>query len=105
MAMKTIVMLLDDLDGGEADRTVTFELDGTGYEIELNEANIERLTKTLQPYIDKARKPQPRKPQRDEVGGGTAQVRVWAREQGIPISDRGRVPAETLDAYRRRSRA
>ena len=101
MAMKTIVFLQDDVDGGEADRTVTFSLDGTGYEIELSQANIERLTTAMQPFIDKARKTKGAKgPSSAKSGVDTAQVREWAREQGLPISDRGRVPAEILDAYR-----
>jgi len=35
MAQKTIVILTDDIDGGDANRTVTFSLDGTSYEIDL----------------------------------------------------------------------
>jgi hypothetical protein len=30
-----------------------------------------------------------------------AQVRAWARENGARVSDRGRVPASVVDAYRR----
>ena len=28
-------------------------------------------------------------------------VRVWARENGFTVSERGRIPAEIADAYRR----
>lgn len=101
MATKTIVFLQDDVDGGKADRTVTFSLDGAGYEIELSEANIERLTTAMQPFIDKARKTKGAKGISSAKSGvDTAHVREWAREQGMTISDRGRVPAGILDAYR-----
>lgn len=104
MAMKTIVFLQDDVDGGEADRTVTFSLDGTNFEIELSQANIERLTTAMQPFIDKARRTKGAKSVSSTKSGvDTAQVRMWAREQGLPISDRGRVPAEILDAYREKN--
>ena len=33
MAQKVQIILEDDLDGGEADETVSFALDGTSYEI------------------------------------------------------------------------
>ena len=59
------------------------------------------LTTAMQPFIDKARKTKGAKGISSAKSGvDTAQVREWAREQGLPISDRGRVPAEILDAYR-----
>ena len=39
MAQKVEVHLEDDLDGGPADDTVTFALDGKDYEIDLSTAN------------------------------------------------------------------
>ena len=29
----------------------------------------------------------------------TSQVRQWAREQGMPVGDRGRIPAELVAQY------
>jgi hypothetical protein len=40
MAKTTIVQLTDDLDGGKADTTVSFGLDGVNYEIDLSEENV-----------------------------------------------------------------
>lgn len=54
MATKTFIQTIDDLTG-EPDATArTFGLDGVSYRIDLTDANYERLTAFLQPYIDKA---------------------------------------------------
>ena len=42
MAQKVQVLLVDDLDGGEADETVAFSLDGVAYEIDLSTNNAAR---------------------------------------------------------------
>lgn len=103
MATKTIVLLIDDFDGGEADHSVTFSLDGVAYEIDLSHANIDRLAQALQPFMDKARKTKTMRNTSNRKGDvDPAQVRAWARDQGISISDRGRVPAEVLESYRQR---
>lgn len=103
MARKVQVILVDDIDGGEAKRTVTFALDGKGYEIDLNDANLERLNEALAPFIEKARRTSGaarRSGGRAAASGGDASaVRSWAREQGYEVSDRGRVPKEIRDAY------
>ena len=39
---QTIVSLVDDLDGSDADQTVTFGIDGRSYEIDLSAANAGR---------------------------------------------------------------
>ncbi|HEY3941328.1 MAG TPA: Lsr2 family protein [Acidimicrobiales bacterium] len=54
MAKTVFVKLTDDLDGSEADETVSFGLDGRSYEIDLATANAEKLRKALEPYIAKA---------------------------------------------------
>ena len=43
MAPKTVVTLIDDIDGGGAVRTVTFSLDGRDYEIDLNNSHMDAL--------------------------------------------------------------
>lgn len=55
MAQTIVVKLVDDLDGGDADETVAFGLDGRSYEIELSKRNASALRKALGPYVDKAR--------------------------------------------------
>ena len=56
MAREVIEKLIDDLDGSEATETVTFGLDGTTYEIDLNKKNAAALRKALEPYVKAARK-------------------------------------------------
>jgi hypothetical protein len=55
MAKTVIVKLTDDFDGGEADETVRFSLDGRSYEIDLSEANAARLREVLGPFMEKGR--------------------------------------------------
>jgi hypothetical protein len=51
VASKTVVELFDDLDGGRADETVIFALDGVEYEIDLSTANAATLRDGLAEYI------------------------------------------------------
>lgn len=107
MAQQTIVTFVDDLDGSEADGTVTFALDGRGYAIDLNESNAAKLRELLAPYIEAGRRqsrngaaPAARaagKPRADRER--TQAIREWARGQGIDIADRGRIPATVVAAY------
>jgi hypothetical protein len=55
MAKTVIVKLTDDLDGGDAEETVLFALDGRSYEIDVNTANAARLRDAFRPFIEKAR--------------------------------------------------
>src|SRR5687767_5451960 len=56
MAQKVHIVLVDDLDGSEASESVSFGLDGTSYEIDLNDANAAQLRDALAPYVGHARK-------------------------------------------------
>jgi hypothetical protein len=58
MAQKTIVTLVDDLTGEEAEdiSTVEFALDGVTYEIDLNDENAKQLREVFGPYISAARR-------------------------------------------------
>lgn len=107
MAQKVQVLLVDDLDGGEADETVTFALDGKTYEIDLTTANAEKLRGLLDPYTKGGRRTggratAARAKGRASTGTGnpdTAEIRAWAKENGYNVNDRGRVPAEIREAY------
>ncbi len=107
---KTNVILTDDLAAADgqpdvpASGTVRFALDGGDYEIDLCDANIIRLHELLSPYIKAARKAAPRSAQRSRRRGKadrdkSTEVRVWAKSQGLEISERGRIPAEITDKY------
>ncbi|MDQ2709711.1 MAG: Lsr2 family protein [Actinomycetota bacterium] len=117
MAQKVTVSLIDDLDGDKADETVEFGLDGKSYEIDLSGSNADKLRDALASYVAASRRPGGR---RRSAGAGAAAVaaatrrpsvdreqnqaiRDWARKQGMKVSDRGRIPAEVLDAYHQQS--
>lgn len=107
MAQKVQVLLVDDIDGGEADETVTFALDGKTYEIDLTTANADKLRGLLEPYVKNGRRTGGRsargKAARSSSGGGsgqdTAKIRAWAKQNGYEVNDRGRVPANIREAY------
>jgi len=107
MAQKIQTLFIDDLDGGEADGTVRFGLDGAEYEIDLSTQHADALRKALQPYLTAARKasggPQRRttRSRRAGISGvNTTEVREWAKAQGIDVKDRGRVPAELVVKFK-----
>jgi hypothetical protein len=55
MAKTVIVKLTDDIDGGDADETVQFALDGRNYEVDLSSANASKLREAFKPYIERGR--------------------------------------------------
>lgn len=104
MARKTIVELIDDIDGSKADETVSFGLDGVEYELDLTEENAARLRGELATWIEKSRRVGGRRSRGGRASGSassgdTARVRRWARENGFTVSDRGRISAEVQRAY------
>ena len=105
MVHKVHVTLEDDLDGGEANETVSFGLDGIGYEIDLHEQNASALRVALAVYVGHARKVasgnrRARRPAASSDGSASArEMREWARSNGIQVTERGRVPAEVREAF------
>lgn len=100
MAQKVHVQLVDDLDGTEADETVTFGLDGKTYEIDLNSKNAGKFRKVMDAYVGGARRVGSSKPRRSSgTNGSTKAVREWARANGYEVSDRGVIPTEIKEAY------
>jgi hypothetical protein len=55
MAKTVIVKLTDDIDGGDAEETVYFSLDGKSYEIDVNPANAARVRAAFESFIAKGR--------------------------------------------------
>jgi hypothetical protein len=106
MAKQTVVteILVDDLDGSPAERTIRFSWEGVAYELELSKKNAVALEKTIKPYVAAARKARTGRPRR---AGSTARagkrdlavVREWAAQNGFPVSTRGRVAATVIEAY------
>lgn len=103
MAQKIQTVFVDDIDGSEAEGTTRFGLDGADYEIDLSVAHSQELHKALAPYIARARKTGARRAARGRRNGSaidTHKIRAWAKEQGIEIKERGRVPANIVEKYR-----
>ena len=103
MAQKITIALEDDLTGGPAEQTVRFAFDGTDYEIDLNGKNAAAFSKQLAPYIEHARRDGRAQPR----GGGrtgvnrqrSGDIRAWAKEHGLAVSERGRIPASVAEQY------
>ena len=105
MAQKVQVVLEDDLDGGTADETVVFGLDGTSYEIDLTKKNAAKLRDALAPWVAAGRRTGGsrgggrRGRGRAARGSQAGDVRAWARANGYQVSERGRISAEIQAAY------
>jgi hypothetical protein len=112
MAKQVITLLTDDLDGGEADRTVEFGLDGVNYTIDLSEKNAGKLRKALDPYLSAATRvgragAESRTARRGGAPASTGRasrdqnqaIREWATKNGYEVSERGRIPSSIVEAY------
>ncbi len=115
MAQKTIVTLVDDLTGEEAENisTVEFALDGMTYELDLTDENSAKLRDALSPYANAGRKiggrrrsgPRPgqaAKGNRSAAGYNRETlkaIREWAKKNGHSVSNRGRLSAEVLQDW------
>ena len=110
MAKQVITVLTDDLDGGNADRTIEFGLDGVNYTIDLSEKNAGKLRKALDPYLTVASRigraaghgrissraaAAPVRSNRDQ----NQAIREWAVKNGYDVSDRGRIPSSVAEAF------
>lgn len=106
---KTITEVIDDFDGKplpEDTQPIHLAFDGKQWEIYLSDANAEKLRTTLAEYTDNAQRVYRHQPRRSGAGStrrkGTedlAAIRDWARENGIEVSERGRVAQDVKDAY------
>ncbi|MBN9100558.1 MAG: Lsr2 family protein [Pseudonocardia sp.] len=110
MAQIQEIRLVDDLDGNEADETLEFGIDGKTYEIDLSEDNAGKLRDALAEFIASARRLSGGRGRRPAASAAPARrptidreqnqaIREWARKRGMKVSDRGRIPAEVLEAY------
>ena len=117
MASRHIVQLLDDLDGGTADETVVFGLDGRSYEIDLSSKNAEKLREALASYESAGRPLSSRDTSARSRGRRTGAmagasagrsgddssvIRDWAAKNGHQVNSRGRIPAHVRQAYESR---
>lgn len=110
MAQKVQIILEDDIDGGKADETVRFSLDGSSYEIDLSTANAEKLRGALAEFISAGRKAtasrtgsvqRARAASSGARNSDSAKIRQWARDNGYNVNARGRIQQEVQEAYHR----
>jgi hypothetical protein len=109
MAKRIVESFVDDIDGSDAEGTTTFAIDGTTYEIDLSGANREKLEKALAPFITKARAVRAERGVRGRRAVATSsraisrenstEIRRWAKDHGLPVSERGRIAATVVKQY------
>ncbi len=105
MATKTSVIVTDDLDGSDNASTFSFGYQGTAYEIDLGKKNSSKFSNAIRPYVEVARRvPSQRRTTRTSPANrgdhtDRAAVRAWAREQGLKVSERGRISGDIVARY------
>lgn len=109
MAKKTVVHVVDDIDGTAAQVTVRFSWDGHAYEIDLSAKNARAFQSAVDPYVKAATRVASRRPAKKTLAQlptvDLAAVREWAVSNGHNVANRGRVPSIVVDAYHAAQRA
>ena len=103
MATKTTTTLIDDIDGTEATKTVTFSYDQTNYSIDLNDANAKAFSDAFKIYVKVATIMGTRRSSSGPVKSNKGELdaaRSWLRANGQEVSDRGRIKGELMELYR-----
>jgi hypothetical protein len=110
MARKVEVQLIDDIDGGKAEESIRFGLDGVTYEIDLSKKNAAKLRSGLEPYLRAAQKlgriPAARVAARGR-GAASARgdreqnqaIREWAQRNGLEVAPRGRISQAIITQF------
>lgn len=80
-----------------------FSIDGRDYEIDLCLKHSERFDDAIGKYASHARKSAGRVPRTKRRTAAhrkhSAEVRAWAKANGMVVSERGRIPAEVVSKY------
>lgn len=101
MARKTIVHVVDDLNGSPNAAPIMFSVNGENYRIDLNKRNTDTFMRRLDKYVTAAK---PVKASRRRKGNpANRAIREWALANGYTIGDRGRISAGIQTAYRNRN--
>jgi hypothetical protein len=119
MAEETMTVVTDDLEKAEGKRVegaepFHFAIEGQQYRVDLVPANRAEFLDMLKPFLDVARpvkkgsskggaKPRTDAPatakKSSPKNNDAVLIREWAVGQGIPVSERGRIPNEVVTAY------
>jgi hypothetical protein len=107
VAQKVSVTFACDYDSKEIPDgehlTRAFSLDGRDYEIDLCEKHSQKFDEALTRFAERARRVTGRvaRPKRRTAAHRqrSADIRAWAKDSGIEVSDRGRIPAQVISKY------
>lgn len=110
MAQKIVTVLTDDIEGTEIAKggeSITFAIDGTEYEIDLNDKNAKKMREAFQFYVDHGRK---RPKSESTIQKSRAkqnrdydpkEVRSWAKDAKVQVPAFGRIPRSVIDEFRK----
>jgi hypothetical protein len=112
VAKEVVTRLIDDIDGGVAHETVTFEIDGSLYKIDLSSKNAKKLRAELATYVSHgnrvsargpaaAARPPGRRAGAAVVRDQSRAIRAWAQRKGFDVASRGRIRQEIVEEYHR----
>ena len=110
VAQKIITQLVSDLSGeviadGEGE-TISFAYRGVEYSIDLTEKEAAGFDKSIAMYLEHATRVGGRRRSGSGATSGAKsdysakEVRAWAKDNGIDVPERGRIPAEVIEKYR-----
>ncbi len=109
LARTVQVHLTDDIDGGQADETIEFGVDGVTYEIDLSAANAATLRSAFKAYVEAGRKAgrgirtsagrRPASPVARSDRSQNRAIRDWAKRKGLTLSERGRIPGHIVEQF------
>ena len=113
MARRELIQYIDDLDGTPLEeknhRVVRFSFRGKNYVLDLSLDNAEKFEEVLEPYLSKAtidhetvtapRRKGASNPNAAQSRDRNRKIRIWAREQGFEVADRGALPKAIIEAY------
>lgn len=108
MAQRVQILLVCDLhdDDTAGTETVTFTVDGASYEIDVCETHGKQLHEAFAPFVAAGRRSSRagsgRRGRRSRGGNSDfdpAAVRAWAKDNGVAVSERGRISADVLEKY------
>jgi hypothetical protein len=99
--MATRTVLVDDMDGGDADMTIAFVIEGDSYSIDLSQENADKFYEAVSPFIAAAKKNTKVSAIQGEIAAveQRAVIREWAKKAGYDVSERGRIPIDIVEAF------
>jgi Lsr2 len=108
MAKSTVTHVTDDIDGSTDAQTVIFGLQGVAYSIDLNQKNLDKLAKSLAPFIEHATKQRGANRRSRAAVAAPAkrlrpydivELRKWATKNKVSVPSRGRIPGAVVEQY------